>query len=66
VVATLVHARRQHRWHLHVGYEDIAFFRRLFKRHTGSAPRVYRARFGPRAGAGASAKTPLRAAISAA
>jgi transcriptional regulator GlxA family with amidase domain len=28
-----------------VGYEDLAFFRRLFKRHTGSP---YRARFGPR------------------
>ena len=29
-----------------VGYEDISFFRTLFKRHTGSPPRVYRARFG--------------------
>jgi len=31
-----------------VGYEDEAFFRRLFKRHTGVSPRDYRARFGPR------------------
>jgi transcriptional regulator GlxA family with amidase domain len=30
-----------------VGYQDLAFFRRLFKRHTGSAPRAYRARFSP-------------------
>jgi transcriptional regulator GlxA family with amidase domain len=30
-----------------VGYHDFAFFRRLFKRHTGSAPRAYRARFAP-------------------
>jgi transcriptional regulator GlxA family with amidase domain len=29
-----------------VGYEDQAFFRRLFKRYTGAAPRAYRARFG--------------------
>jgi transcriptional regulator GlxA family with amidase domain len=29
-----------------VGYEDVAFFRRLFKRYTGAAPRAYRARFG--------------------
>ena len=32
-----------------VGYEDLAFFRQLFKRHTGSSPREYRARFGLRA-----------------
>jgi len=31
-----------------VGYEDVAFFRRLFQRHTGASPRDYRARFGPR------------------
>jgi transcriptional regulator GlxA family with amidase domain len=31
-----------------IGYEDVAFFRRLFQRHTGSSPRAYRARFGPR------------------
>lgn len=31
-----------------VGYEDIAFFRRLFQRHLGVSPREYRARFGPR------------------
>jgi transcriptional regulator GlxA family with amidase domain len=51
---------------LAVGYEDIAFFRRLFKRHTGSAPRAYRARFGPKAGGGTRAQTDLRAGISAA
>lgn len=32
-----------------VGYEDVGFFRRLFTRHTGAAPRAYRDRFGPRA-----------------
>jgi transcriptional regulator GlxA family with amidase domain len=31
-----------------VGYEDVAFFRALFRRHTGASPREYRARFGPR------------------
>jgi transcriptional regulator GlxA family with amidase domain len=35
---------------LAVGYEDLGFFRRLFKRHTGAGPRDYRARFGPRPG----------------
>jgi transcriptional regulator GlxA family with amidase domain len=30
-----------------VGYQDLAFFRRLFKRHTGQAPKAYRDRFGP-------------------
>jgi transcriptional regulator GlxA family with amidase domain len=30
-----------------VGYHDLAFFRRLFKRHTGTQPRAYRARFAP-------------------
>lgn len=29
-----------------VGYEDLSFFRWLFKRHTGEAPRRYRERFG--------------------
>lgn len=29
-----------------VGYEDVTYFRRLFKRHTGSAPQKYRERFG--------------------
>jgi transcriptional regulator GlxA family with amidase domain len=28
-----------------VGYEDIAFFRALFKRHTGMTPGEYRGRF---------------------
>lgn len=32
-----------------VGYEDAAFFRGLFKRHTGMSPAAYRARFGPQA-----------------
>jgi transcriptional regulator GlxA family with amidase domain len=30
-----------------VGYEDVSFFRRLFKRYSGAPPRAYRARFGP-------------------
>jgi transcriptional regulator GlxA family with amidase domain len=34
---------------LAVGYEDVAFFRRLFRRHTGTPPRDYRHRFGTRA-----------------
>jgi transcriptional regulator GlxA family with amidase domain len=29
-----------------VGYEDAAFFRALFKRHTGMSPAVYREHFG--------------------
>ncbi|WP_217495352.1 GlxA family transcriptional regulator [Halofilum ochraceum] len=29
-----------------VGYDDVAYFRRLFRRHTGSTPRQYRERFG--------------------
>lgn len=32
-----------------VGYEDPAFFRRLFKRHTGIMPAQYRQRFQVRA-----------------
>lgn len=28
-----------------VGYEDINSFRRLFKRHTGVSPKVYRNKF---------------------
>jgi transcriptional regulator GlxA family with amidase domain len=31
-----------------IGYEDVAFFRTLFRRYTGTSPRDYRARFGPR------------------
>ena len=30
-----------------VGYEDVAFFRSVFKRHTGMTPSDYRSRFGP-------------------
>jgi transcriptional regulator GlxA family with amidase domain len=33
---------------LDVGYEDVAFFRALFRRHTGATPREHRTRFGPR------------------
>jgi transcriptional regulator GlxA family with amidase domain len=29
-----------------VGYEDLAFFRRIFRRHTGMTPTQYRERFG--------------------
>jgi transcriptional regulator GlxA family with amidase domain len=32
-----------------VGYQDVPFFRQLFRRYTGTSPRDYRARFGPRA-----------------
>lgn len=31
-----------------VGYRDLAFFRRLFRRHAGEPPRAYRTRFGPK------------------
>jgi transcriptional regulator GlxA family with amidase domain len=31
-----------------IGYEDVAFFRHLFRRQTGTSPREYRARFGLR------------------
>lgn len=31
-----------------VGYDDLAFFRRLFKRYTGMSPKQYRERFGIR------------------
>lgn len=40
-----------------VGYEDLTFFRRLFKRYTGTPPREYRARFG--------SKLPLGVALAA-
>ncbi len=33
---------------LSVGYEDVAFFRRIFKRHSGITPSAYRERFRPR------------------
>jgi YesN/AraC family two-component response regulator len=29
-----------------VGYQDVAFFRALFQRHTGVSPSAYRERFG--------------------
>jgi len=29
-----------------VGYQDVAFFRALFQRHTGASPGAYRRRFG--------------------
>ena len=29
-----------------VGYQDVAFFRTLFQRHTGVSPSAYRAKFG--------------------
>ena len=29
-----------------VGYQDIAFFRKIFERHTGASPSAYRRRFG--------------------
>jgi transcriptional regulator GlxA family with amidase domain len=29
-----------------VGYQDIAFFRKVFERHTGASPSAYRRRFG--------------------
>lgn len=32
---------------LSVGYEDVAFFRRIFKRHCGVTPSAYRDRFSP-------------------
>lgn len=35
-----------------VGYEDVAFFRSLFRRYTGTTPRDYRARFGVSRAAG--------------
>ena len=38
-----------------VGYEDLTFFRRLFKRYTGMPPREYRERFG--------SKSPPRVAL---
>jgi len=29
-----------------VGYQDVAFFRKIFERHTGASPSAYRRRFG--------------------
>jgi transcriptional regulator GlxA family with amidase domain len=34
-----------------VGYEDLAFFRTIFKRHTGLSPKAYRQRFAASPGA---------------
>lgn len=43
-----------------VGYENVGFFRRLFKRHTGTPPQQYRKRFGvsPPENMAISGKTP--------
>ena len=39
-----------------VGYEDVAFFRRLFRKYTGLTPTGHRQRFGrPRASAASTA-----------
>jgi len=35
-----------------VGYQDVAFFRKVFHRHTGVSPSGYRERFGPHAALG--------------
>jgi transcriptional regulator GlxA family with amidase domain len=43
-----------------VGYGDVAFFRTLFRRYTGTSPREYRARFGPTREPARAAKTPGR------
>ncbi|MDL0429949.1 helix-turn-helix domain-containing protein [Marinobacter sp. TBZ242] len=45
-----------------VGYDDTAFFRRIFKRHTGQSPGQYRQRFGisPPESVAISARTPHR------
>ena len=45
----LENARRSvHEVSRDVGYEDVAFFRTLFRRFTGTSPREYRGRFGLR------------------
>jgi transcriptional regulator GlxA family with amidase domain len=44
-----------------VGYEDLSFFRILFKRYTGAPPRAYRTRFGPVTFARASVVAPTHA-----
>jgi transcriptional regulator GlxA family with amidase domain len=41
-----------------VGYEDAAFFRRLFERHTGLLPALYRAKFAARSEPDARAPAP--------
>ncbi|AWM88659.1 AraC family transcriptional regulator [Microvirga sp. 17 mud 1-3] len=43
-----------------VGYEDVMFFRDLFRRHTGIGPSEYRARFGAHLYAGLPVKPHLR------
>jgi transcriptional regulator GlxA family with amidase domain len=44
-----------------VGYGDLAFFRTVFKRHTGVSPADYRARFGASAASPAPARSAQRA-----
>jgi transcriptional regulator GlxA family with amidase domain len=43
---------------LAVGYEDVAFFRDLFKRHAGLPPGAYRERYGGATPASVGARTP--------
>jgi transcriptional regulator GlxA family with amidase domain len=43
-----------------VGYEDLASFRQIFKRHTGMTPADYRSRFGPLTVAHRSSPPPRR------
>jgi len=43
-----------------VGYQDVAFFRGLFQRHTGVSPSAYRERFGTYSAAVSAASASLR------